>query len=202
MTSEDTLRERVAAAEAALAEAQQARAREGRPPLTRLPGREVILTIIRDGKPVEMRPVLDFEVEVQRELSNEEYFGEARERFADVFKGAQLVVEGKTQGDRAAWEKFCTNIIGRGTCPNLGPTPKWLSDMNRAMTTRVERTHSGHYVVKAGGRPRARYRTKALADRAAGVRRSTTISFVLQRMPVPKSINLRFRLGSQELEAE
>ncbi len=200
MTSEDALRERVAAAEAELAEVQQARAREGRPPLTRLKGREVILTIIRDGKPVEMRPVLDFEVQLQRDLSNEEYFGEASQRFADVFKGAQLVFEGKTQGDRAAWEKFCANIIG-DTSRNLGPTPKWLSDMNRAMTTRVERTHSGHYVVKAGGRPRARYRTKALADRAAGVRRSTSISFVLQRMPVPKSINLRFRLGSQELEA-
>lgn len=167
----------------------------------RITGREVTLTILRDGKPIETMPVLDLEVQLQRELSNDEYFGEASQRFADAFKGAQLVVEGKTQGDHATWEKFCANIVGNAR-RDLGPTPRWLTDMNRAMSTRVERTRSGHYVVKAGGRPSARYRTRALAERAANVRRSTTISFVLQRMPVPKSINLRFRLGQQELEAE
>lgn len=169
--------------------------------IERIQGREVTLTILSDGKPVETTPVLDLEVQLQRELSNDEYFGEASERFADVFKGAQLVVEGKVQGERATWEKFCTDIVGKAR-QEMGPTPRWLADMNRAMTTKVERTRSGHYVVKAGGQGRARYRTKALADRAAGVRRSTKISFVLHRMPTAKSINLRFRLGGQELEAE
>lgn len=169
--------------------------------IERIQGREVTLTILSDGKPVETTPVLDLEVQLQRELSNDEYFGEASQRFAEVFKGAQLVVEGKVQGERATWEKFCTDIVGNAR-RDIGPTPKWLADMNRAMTTRVERTRSGYYVVKAGGRGRARYRTKALAERAAGVRRSTKISFVLRRMPTAKSINLRFRLGKQELEAE